>query len=283
MLISLSLVAFSNQNLLALDNGDAAKNAANANTTSAAITEEYSPQVLISGKWGSGQGEFGLGASMGEEGDDVIPKELAQDDSGNIYVLDSWNNRIQKFDANGKYLEEIPISAYVRPTAKEFKQAATSWNKKKEGFIKAVASRMVWLNGQLIVQQKQVSDISSGKHSQKVLALKSGKFTETSENVRKGYEGRLSSDIVDAKGSKYVQNDDKWQKINKDGKTVFEFKIRTEHKYGQSKLGFMSVVDFDKKGDCFLEMRPFSNNENDWGRVFLHNGGGMQIAKWCKR
>ncbi len=256
-----------------------------ANNTGGAITaprEEYFSKTIIKGQWGNRPGEFGLGASMGEEGDDVIPKELTQDDNSNIYVLDSWNNRIQKFSANGKYIEEIPISAFVRPTHKEFNQSAASWNKKKEGFIKTIASGMAWVNGQLIVYQKQISEIAGGR-SQKVLVLKSGKFAEVNENVWKEYKGRLSSDIVDAKGNKYVQNDDMWQKIGKDGEKVFEFNTLTEHKYGRSKLNFRSTVNFDKKGDCFLEMRPFSNDENDWGRVFLPNGGGMQIIKWCKK
>lgn len=279
----LFLATFSARNILALDNADAEKKTANADATGAPTTEKYFPQVLIAGKWGSGPGEFGLGASMGEEGDDVIPKELVQDDSGNIYVLDNWNNRIQKFNVNGKYLEEISISAFVRPTAKEFKQSSASWNKRQDGFIKAVANKMAWVNGQLLIQQKQISDVSDGKYAQRVLALKSRKFSEISGSVKKEYENSLSSEVVDSKGSRYVPNDGKWKKVNKEGKTVFEFKVLTEHKYGKSSLNFKSVVSFDKKGDCFLEMRPFSANENDWARVFLRNGGGMQIVRWCKK
>ena len=44
------------------------------------------------GSYGSGNGQF------------TIPASIATDGSGNVYVADSGNNRIQKFDANGTLL-----------------------------------------------------------------------------------------------------------------------------------------------------------------------------------
>ena len=34
------------------------------------------------------------------------PSSVAIDSSGNVYVVDNWNNRIQKFDSNGRYLTQ---------------------------------------------------------------------------------------------------------------------------------------------------------------------------------
>jgi len=72
--------------------------------------EEYVPKVIIEGKWGAGPGEFGR--QVGYEDDDV-PSSLAVDSSGNIYVLDYVNNRIQKFSKEGKYLLSLPVDGYL--------------------------------------------------------------------------------------------------------------------------------------------------------------------------
>ena len=46
------------------------------------------------GSFGAGDGQFDGSTSV------------AVDDSGNIYVADTFNNRIQKFDSNGNYLDQ---------------------------------------------------------------------------------------------------------------------------------------------------------------------------------
>jgi len=49
---------------------------------------------------GSGDGQIGAGSSSG-------PEDLAVDAQGNVYVADRVNNRIEKFDTNGKFLATI--------------------------------------------------------------------------------------------------------------------------------------------------------------------------------
>ncbi|MBI5574257.1 MAG: YARHG domain-containing protein [Elusimicrobia bacterium] len=85
--------------------------------------EQYIPQVIIKSKWGKGPCEFGV-----YEGD-VEPTEFVCDDNGNIYVLDKYNNRIQKFDTNGKYLEMYPVKTFVRHTIEEYEESLKTWNK----------------------------------------------------------------------------------------------------------------------------------------------------------
>jgi tripartite motif-containing protein 71 len=53
-------------------------------------------------KWGSGQpdsgdGKFGLDRWGG-------PSDVAVDNRGHVYVVEAGNNRIQKFDSNGKFI-----------------------------------------------------------------------------------------------------------------------------------------------------------------------------------
>lgn len=85
--------------------------------------EEYVPKVIIQGKWGTGPGEFGVAwtyASNINSPEDpsgeippIYPSSLAVDSKGNIYVLDTVNNRIQKFNAMGKHLKSIEVESYA--------------------------------------------------------------------------------------------------------------------------------------------------------------------------
>lgn len=78
------------------------------------ILEEYVPKVIIEGKWGTGSGEFGYidMTRWNPNTEPEYPSSVAVDSKGNIYVLDQINNRIQKFNDEGKYLLSIPIDGY---------------------------------------------------------------------------------------------------------------------------------------------------------------------------
>jgi len=74
---------------------------------------EYVPKVIIQGKWGNKPGEFGVWGEM-IEGEEITygPSGIAVDSKGNIYILDMVNERIQKFDSEGKYLLSIPVESF---------------------------------------------------------------------------------------------------------------------------------------------------------------------------
>jgi len=75
------------------------------------ITEEYVPKVIIEGKWGTNAGEFGRNfLGMGTK--DYTPSSLAVNSKGEIYILDLVNNRIQKFDKEGRYLKSIKVESF---------------------------------------------------------------------------------------------------------------------------------------------------------------------------
>jgi len=50
--------------------------------------------------------KFSFGSAGTGDGELNYPTDVAVDDSGNIYVADSYNNRIQKFDSDGNYLAQ---------------------------------------------------------------------------------------------------------------------------------------------------------------------------------
>jgi hypothetical protein len=75
------------------------------------ITEEYVAKVIIEAKWGTNEGEFGRNfLGMGTK--DYKPSSLAVNSKGEIYILDLVNNRIQKFDKDGKYLKNIWVESF---------------------------------------------------------------------------------------------------------------------------------------------------------------------------
>ncbi len=80
------------------------------------VTEEYVPEVIIEAKWGTNEGEFGFqggGTSFGEYDTRYLPDSMAVDSKGNIYILDLINNRIQKFNNEGKYIKSISVKSWL--------------------------------------------------------------------------------------------------------------------------------------------------------------------------
>jgi DNA-binding beta-propeller fold protein YncE len=54
--------------------------------------------------------EFSFGSSGAGDGEFNFPRDVAVDDDGNIFVADSDNFRIQKFDSSGGYLDQWGVS-----------------------------------------------------------------------------------------------------------------------------------------------------------------------------
>ncbi|OGS45973.1 MAG: hypothetical protein A2539_06565 [Elusimicrobia bacterium RIFOXYD2_FULL_34_15] len=77
------------------------------------MVEEYMPKVIVEGMWGTEHGEFGK-SEWGEQF--YEPQSMIVDSKGNIYILDTVNNRIQKFDSEGKYLLSIPVESFKGKT-----------------------------------------------------------------------------------------------------------------------------------------------------------------------
>ena len=71
--------------------------------------EKYEMKTLMEIPWGSKQGELGVKAI---EGNVFAPERLIIDDSGKIYILDTVNNKVQKYHKNGEYIGSIGINSF---------------------------------------------------------------------------------------------------------------------------------------------------------------------------
>lgn len=66
--------------------------------------EKWSPDGKLLAAWGSsGSGDGQFTATVKDTG----PRGIAVDAQGNVYVTDPDNNRVQEFDANGKFLRSL--------------------------------------------------------------------------------------------------------------------------------------------------------------------------------
>lgn len=110
------MLAVSCSLVLGADDAEKAKGKAESSVKQ----EVYEPKVIIEGKWGSGPGEFGF--TMWEGSPDYA-RSFAINSKGNILIFDFLNNRIQRFDKKGKYLDSIPVESYRRATDEEMKKA----------------------------------------------------------------------------------------------------------------------------------------------------------------
>lgn len=77
---------------------------------------EAKAEVVVKGRYGSADGEFGL--KKYEDQSWAEPTGIAIDSKGNIYIADPLNNRIQKFDKSGQFL--IKISLEIKKSQQRF-------------------------------------------------------------------------------------------------------------------------------------------------------------------
>ncbi len=82
---------------------------------------EYVSKVIIEGEMGTGETleagpgpyEFGFWSDGRVNDPEILkPSSMAVDTKGNIYILDAINNRIQKYDPDGKYIKSIIIEGF---------------------------------------------------------------------------------------------------------------------------------------------------------------------------
>jgi len=82
---------------------------------------KYVPRVLIRAPWGeknlyadgetSRPGEFGLfiPPEGGDSGPEAGPADFTVSQSGEVYILDNLNRRVQRFSSDGRFIEVVPV------------------------------------------------------------------------------------------------------------------------------------------------------------------------------
>lgn len=74
--------------------------------------ETYDVKLIINAPWGNGIGQFGIDKKPSGAGQSMGPSFYAIDYQGNIYIDDSINYKIQKFNSDGKYIKELKGESY---------------------------------------------------------------------------------------------------------------------------------------------------------------------------
>ncbi|MFA6094073.1 MAG: hypothetical protein WC986_14130 [Elusimicrobiota bacterium] len=276
------------------------------NLVSAQPKEKYESKIIIQGQWGNKPGEFGLGEYLGEwMSDYTAPREFTIDGADNIYVMDTANSRVQKFDSSGKFIEQYPLEVFIAPTNDEYDETLKTWNKRGAGFPKVECKGLAWIQGQLYVKQKRLPDVKKKEYVERVLVVHSGKFVDASEQEQNVYKNAGVGDRVDGEGNRYRLDGGKtWHKYKKDieardladlngnrythdkgilrkqnsrGEILFEMNTDTLRGAGKGEWSSRSIIHFDLNGRAFYEMRVFARGKE---LPFQPNGGGMEILKW---
>ncbi|MEW6558050.1 MAG: hypothetical protein AB1349_11990 [Elusimicrobiota bacterium] len=152
--------------------------------------EEYISKVIIEGKWGTGAGEFGYTMC---EGSADWPRSFVVDNEDNVFILDQYNNRIQKFNKNGEYENSIPIQSYKLASRKEVEKSKKSWNYLGNDFPSIRIEGIELIDGNLYAfQNKRIG--GSKNFEEKILKYKNNKFGELNSNneIKKINERRPS-------------------------------------------------------------------------------------------
>lgn len=82
-------------------------------TEEAATQEKYEMKTLMEIPWGSKPGELGTKVV---EGLAIVPDRLSVDGKGNIYIFDKANNRINKYNKSGGFIQDYKVDSFVKHT-----------------------------------------------------------------------------------------------------------------------------------------------------------------------
>jgi hypothetical protein len=119
-----------------------------ADTVWAQPKETYHAKILFQGIFGAAPGEYGFNVGGGGQ---EYPTMFTVDGKEQVYVLDDLNNRIEHYDADGKFLGLIPIPSSA-PATKMQKEHLPG------------AERSVWIGGLTFIGETLyvVQEVASG-------------------------------------------------------------------------------------------------------------------------
>jgi hypothetical protein len=72
--------------------------------------QQYEQKILIDARWGNSQDEFGL--RTGREIEPLGPLTFALDEGGNIYVFDTVNRQVKKFNKEGGFEKNVVSNVF---------------------------------------------------------------------------------------------------------------------------------------------------------------------------
>ncbi|MBU4445769.1 hypothetical protein KJ656_11910 [bacterium] len=210
--ITMKKIILSTAILLGVTNFAMAENNGIDRSTETQEMENYTSEVLIVGKWGRGDKEFGL--TKREDGPDVGPNAIAVDKAENLYILDPANKRIVVYKKNGKYLNSISLESLKQYQL--YSSLGNSFAVDSSGNIFIFTQNRDFYYGSVVVkidrQGKILRQYASLAPLKENFDPSSSKFLERFNKIKKAPEmnifpetvGKLMGPVVDNDGNVYA-------------------------------------------------------------------------------
>lgn len=168
----------------------------------AQVNLDAKTEIVIKTKYGFADGEFGF--KVFEDRSWVEPSGIAIDSKGNIYIADPLNNRIQKFDKNGKFLFKIKLDIQLQRFAKTIDDLAVDL----EDNLYTVSKH----------EQKIFKYDQNGKFTQSINLKEMDIAWDRWRGWRSGIYLQPNRISIDKIGNIYLEGFDELVKFNRDGK-----------------------------------------------------------------
>ena len=172
-----------------------------AQSTGTVTLEEYVPKVIVEAKFGNSINEFGFHRqSKGHEYPDMGPNAIVIDSHGNIYILDSVNERIVIYNENGEYKSNIFLKSLKR--YKIFDPFNTSMAIDSSGTIYILTTHLDFMQSPVVIELnkqgkfvKQYFDVSKlKKYTTEVEPSRKNQFIQMLNNIQKSENTKILSD-----------------------------------------------------------------------------------------
>ena len=270
--------------------------------------EKYVPHMLVQGKWGDGPGKFKYRMWEGEAD---WPRSFVVDSEKNILILDQYNNRIQEFDKNGKYVSSIQIQSFKQATDEEVEESKKYWNTSGNTFPTVSVQSIEVVGGSIYAFQHVKGARQSMDKILKFDGKKSFEFVPYSENInqsmswknkkvmilnqlrpKKMFEKRMvkynkgtvsneelvydnhriSDSYLDDSGDSYVIGDDGIiRKYNKKEELVLTINLISK--------GIRNPYVIDSNGAIYILGLFATKKMESYG---IEDYNGIQLTKWSK-
>lgn len=209
---------------------------------SLAISEtqaEISKQIIVKTNWGKEKAEIGSSHKRGSGTPGKSINPIAVDSKENIYIGDSINYRIQKFDSKGIYISDLPLQKFVASPSSRHIISDIKIDKNDNIYV-------------VFYDTEKIGKFTSDGRLLNIYNLNGmGMLTSSSDGttkLSKNEKIRIQRIILDDLGNIYGLCGHNLMKINNSGKLV--------QRWGPSATNAKNFFFVDKSNTIYIWMSP---------------------------